>query len=52
MMDNLNNKHYLLVREIHHLLEYGLKERIQLLCPLPSINQTTKTVRYSIFDEM
>jgi hypothetical protein len=48
-MDNLNNKHYLLVREILRLLEYGLKERIQLLCPLPSIKQTTKTVRFLIF---
>jgi len=43
-MDNLNNKHYLLCREILNLLEYGLKERINLLCPLPSIGQITKTV--------
>jgi hypothetical protein len=43
-MDNLNNKHYLLSREILNLLEHGLKERIQLLCPLPSVSQTIKTV--------
>jgi hypothetical protein len=48
MMDNLNNKHYLLARDILHLLEHGLNERIQLLCPLPSINQTTKTVGVSL----
>lgn len=44
IMDNLNNKHYLLCREILHLLEYGLKERINLICPLPSSGQTRKTV--------
>jgi hypothetical protein len=45
-MDNLNNKHYLLCREILHLLEYGLKERINLICPLPSVNQIAKTVGF------
>ena len=52
LMDHLNNKYYLLVREIQHLLEQGLKERIQLLCPLPSINPTNKTVRRlsAVFD--
>jgi hypothetical protein len=46
ILDNLNNKHYLLCREIFNLLEYGLKERISLLCPLPSIDQRTKTVSF------
>lgn len=52
LMDHLNNKYYLLVREIQHLLEQGLKERIQLLCPLPSINPANKTVRRlsAVFD--
>ena len=45
-MDNLNNKHYLLCREILHLLEYGLKERINLIFPLPSVNQIAKTVGF------
>jgi hypothetical protein len=49
IMDNLNNKHYLLSREILNLLEYGLKERINLLCPLPSFDQTTKTVNILFF---
>ncbi|CAF3563201.1 unnamed protein product [Adineta steineri] len=45
IMDNLNNKHYLLCQQVISLLEYGLKERISLLCPLPSVTQLTKTVK-------
>ncbi|CAF4667241.1 unnamed protein product [Rotaria sp. Silwood1] len=44
MMDNLNNKHYLLCRELLDLLENALKERINLLCPLPSFRQIIKSV--------
>ncbi|CAF1137038.1 unnamed protein product [Adineta steineri] len=46
IMDNLNNKHYLLCQQVISLLEYGLKERISLLCPLPSVTQLTKTVSF------
>ena len=46
MIDYLNNKTYLLIREILQLLESGLKERIQLICPIPSINPTNRTVRF------
>lgn len=46
MIDHLNNKSYLLIREILQLLQIGLKERIQLICPLPSINPTNRTVRF------
>lgn len=48
ILDNLNNKHYLITREILHLLENGLKERIDLICPLPSADQTRKTVKISV----
>ncbi|CAF0827834.1 unnamed protein product [Rotaria sordida] len=44
LMDNLNNKHYLLCRDILNLLENALKERINLLCPLPSFRQIIKSV--------
>lgn len=46
IMDNLDNKHYLLCQEILQLLDYGLKERINLICPLPSFRQTIKTVSF------
>ncbi|CAF1346478.1 unnamed protein product, partial [Adineta ricciae] len=40
LMDNRNDKHFLLCQEVLHLLENGLKERISLLCPLPSLVKT------------
>ncbi|CAF3742018.1 unnamed protein product [Rotaria magnacalcarata] len=46
IMDNLNNKHLLLSREVLKLLEYGLKERINLLCPLPAFRQTIKSEKF------
>ncbi|CAF2982692.1 unnamed protein product [Rotaria sp. Silwood2] len=51
MMDNLNNKHYLLCRQILNLLENALKERINLLCPLPSFRQIVKSVISNIYQE-
>ena len=44
LMDNLNNKHYLVLRELLRLLEHGLKERLYLICPLPASDQTRNTV--------
>ena len=47
IMDNLNNKHYLVLRELLRLLEHGLKERLYLICPLPVSDHTRNTVSSS-----
>ena len=44
ILDNLNNKHYLISREVLRLLERGLKQRVQFVCP---INQKRLTVNIS-----
>lgn len=44
LMDNLNNKHYLVLRELLRLLDHGLKERLDLICSLPVSDQTRNTV--------
>ena len=46
LLDNLNNKHYLVFRALLRLLEQGLKERMYLICPLPESDQRRNTVSF------
>ena len=49
LMDNLNDKYYLITREILRLLNHGLKDRVTLLCPLPSLELNERLVSLTFF---
>lgn len=45
LLDHLNDKYLLICREIVEFLNEGLKERVELIFPLASNDESDRTVR-------